>query len=103
MEDDEYPDWLWTLLDEKRPGAIGTGEKVDLAAMTKKQRLRHDKKQERMLKDVPAQIPVHEQSKDLTGPGDDALTSLRARQEITKSARAARRRGIRESNFLKSM
>lgn len=120
MEDDEYPDWLWTLLDEKRPGAIGTGEKVDLAgtlhppyspalhtnkspAMTKKQRLRHDKKQERMLKDIPAQIPVHEQSKDLTGPGDDALTSLRARQEITKSARAARRRGIRESNFLKSM
>ncbi len=29
LEDDEYPRWLWTLLEEKRPGA--TGEKVDLA------------------------------------------------------------------------
>ncbi|KIW64844.1 hypothetical protein PV04_07150 [Phialophora macrospora] len=101
MEDDEYPEWLWTLLDEKRPGAMA--EKVDLAAMTKKQRLRYEKKQERLLKDIPKQIPVHEQSKDLTGPGDDAVTSLQRRQEITKSARAARRRGIRESNFLKSM
>jgi large subunit ribosomal protein L54 len=71
--------------------------------MTKRQRLRYEKKQERLLKDIPKQIPVHEQSKDLTGPGDDALTSLQRRQEITKSARAARRRGIRESNFLKSM
>ncbi len=71
--------------------------------MTKKQRLRYDKKQERLLKDIPTQIPVHEQSKDLTGPGDDAVTSLQRRQEITKSARSARRRTIRESNFLKSM
>jgi large subunit ribosomal protein L54 len=29
MEDDAYPEWLWTLLDEKRPGAMA--EKVDLA------------------------------------------------------------------------
>ena len=29
MEDDEYPQWLWSLLDEKRPGAMS--EKVDLA------------------------------------------------------------------------
>jgi len=101
MEDDEYPEWLWTLLDSNRLGAVG--EKVDLAAMTKKQRQRYDKKQERLLKDIPKQIPVHEQSKDLTGPGDDALTSQKRRQEITKSARAARRKGIRESNFLKSM
>jgi large subunit ribosomal protein L54 len=71
--------------------------------MTKKQRHRYDKKQDRLLKDLPVQIPVHEQSKDLTGPGDDAVTSLTRRQEITKSARAARRKGIRESNFLKSM
>jgi hypothetical protein len=31
MEDDEYPEWLWSLLDEKRPGAMG--EKVDLAGI----------------------------------------------------------------------
>ena len=32
MEDDEYPAWLWTLLDDTRPGA--TGEKVDLAGIS---------------------------------------------------------------------
>ncbi|KIW22569.1 uncharacterized protein PV07_10854 [Cladophialophora immunda] len=101
MEDDEYPEWLWKLLDQKRLGT--DAEKVDLSAMTKKQRIRYEKKQERLLKDLPKEIPVHEQSKDLTGPGDDAVTSLQRRQEITKSARSARRRSIRESNFLKSM
>ena len=32
MEDDEYPPWLWGLLDVKRPGAVG--EKVDLTGMS---------------------------------------------------------------------
>jgi large subunit ribosomal protein L54 len=71
--------------------------------MNKKQRARYDRKQERLLKDVKPAVPVHEQSKDITGPGDDAVVSLQRRQEITKSARAARRKNIRESNFLKSM
>jgi hypothetical protein len=30
MEDDEYPDWLWTLLDDKKT-TLG-GEKVDLSS-----------------------------------------------------------------------
>ncbi|KAK5189596.1 hypothetical protein LTR92_010498 [Exophiala xenobiotica] len=101
MEDDEYPDWLWTLLDDKK-ATLG-GEKVDLSAMTNKQRTRYEKKQARLLEDTPKTVPVHEQSKDLTGPEDDAIVSLQRRQEITKSARGARRRSIRESNFLKSM
>lgn len=71
--------------------------------MTKKQRARYDKKQERLLQSIPKTVPLHEQSRDLTGPGDDAVTSLQRRQEITKSARSARRRAIREGNFLKSM
>ncbi|KIW20859.1 hypothetical protein PV08_01437 [Exophiala spinifera] len=100
LEDDEYPDWLWTLLDDKK---MAPGETVDLSVMTKKQRARYEKKQARLLESIPKTVPVHEQSKDITGPGDDAVTSLERRHEITKSARAARRRGIRESNFLKSM
>ncbi|KIW41943.1 uncharacterized protein PV06_05538 [Exophiala oligosperma] len=100
LEDDEYPDWLWTLLDDKK---MAPGETVDVSAMTKKQRARYEKKQARLLESIPKTIPVHEQSKDITGPEDDAVTSLERRHEITKSARAARRRGIRESNFLKSM
>lgn len=73
--------------------------------MTKKQRHRYERKMERLRQDLPVQIPVHEQSQDLTRPGvdDDPITSLQRRQEITKSARSARRRSIRESNFLKSM
>ncbi|KEF63308.1 uncharacterized protein A1O9_01285 [Exophiala aquamarina CBS 119918] len=100
MEDHEYPDWLWTLLD----GNSKAGEpSVDLAAMTKKQRLRYDKAQERLRNNIPVEIPLHEQSKDLTGPSDDAITSLQRRQEVTKSARVANRKNIRETNFLKSM
>ena len=55
------------------------------------------------MKNVPKPIPLHEQSVDLTKPGDDAVTSLQRRQEVTKSARDARRKSIRESNFLKAL
>lgn len=71
--------------------------------MTKKQRARYDKVQEKLRAKMPVLIPVHEQSKNLTGPGDDAITSLERRQEITKSKRVANRKDIRESNFLKTM
>ena len=71
--------------------------------MTKKQRGKYERKQERLRKSLPQQIPVHEQSKDLTGPDADAATSLEKRQEVTKSLRVARRKGIREDNFLRTM
>ena len=71
--------------------------------MTKKQRARYDKKQEKLLKGMPKKIPLHEQSKDLTGPGDDAVVSLERRQDVTKSSRVARRKAIREDNFLRGM
>ena len=71
--------------------------------MTKKQRARWDKAQEKIRAKMPVKIPLHEQSKDLTEPGDDAITSLKRRQEITKSKRVANRKDIRESNFLKTM
>ena len=48
-------------------------------------------------------IPLHEQSGDLTNPDEGAVVSLERRQEVTKSSRVARRKGIRESNFLRSM
>lgn len=74
-----------------------------IVAMTKKQRQKYERKQEKLLKKIPKRIPVHEQSKDLTSPGDDAVVSLERRQEVTRSSRVARRKGIRESNFLRSM
>lgn len=102
MEDNAYPEWLWGLVSEGKKS--GTGESAaDLSAMTKKQRAKYDKKQDKLLKTMPKKIPLHEQSKDLTGPKDDAVVSLERRQEITKSSRVARRKGIRQSNFLRSM
>jgi len=71
--------------------------------MTKKQRQKYDRKQERLQKNMTKHIPLHEQSADLTRPGDDAVVSLQRRQELTKSSRVARRKGIRESNFLRGM
>jgi large subunit ribosomal protein L54 len=63
----------------------------------------------------PRKIPLHEQSTDIT-PADynaaqdgaqDILAQAAARldkkEEITKSAREARRKGIRESNFLRGL
>lgn len=71
--------------------------------MTKKQRTKYERKQEKLRQSLPKQIPLHEQSQDLTQEGDDAITSLERRRELTKSAREARRKGIREANFLRSM
>ena len=71
--------------------------------MPRAAREKYLKRQEKLLKDLPPKIPVHEQSVDLTQPGDDAAVSLQKRQEITKSSRAARRKGIKEENFLRGM
>lgn len=76
---------------------------LTLLGLTKQQRNKYDRKQERLRKTMPAAIPLHEQSTDLTGPEDDAFVSMEKRQELTKSARVARREAIREENFLRSM
>jgi len=103
MEDDEYPEWLWTLLTPKASAIEGQLAKGDLAEMTKKQRQRYEKKQEKLRKSMPVQIPLHEQSIDLTPADASATESLSKRMELTKSQRDARRKSIRESNFLKTM
>lgn len=71
--------------------------------MTKKQRAKYFKQQEKLRKSMPKQIPLHEQSIDLTPPEASATESLHKRQDLTKSQRDARRKGIREANFLKTM
>lgn len=63
----------------------------------------------------PRKIPLHEQATDITpaeynadqdGARDiivEAAAGLEKRGDITKSAREARRKGIRESNFLRGL
>ena len=69
--------------------------------MTKKQRQKYERKQERLLAGQTKVIPLHEQTVDLESK--DALKSLEERAAITKSGRFARRTKIREDNFLRGM
>ncbi|KAL1968310.1 hypothetical protein VTN77DRAFT_2145 [Rasamsonia byssochlamydoides] len=116
MEDSEYPDWLWTLLDDPKKQSNSESGGVDLSTMNKKQRKRYEKKMAALAATQPPKIPLHEQAVDITpapynrsdadAPKDivaEAAESLEKRAEITKSAREARRKGIRESNFLRGL
>ncbi|CEL07257.1 hypothetical protein ASPCAL10420 [Aspergillus calidoustus] len=113
MEDEEYPEWLWTLLDSSNKEVKKGG--VDPSTLNKKQRKRYEKKMAARAATLPRQIPVHHQASDLTPADynrtekapkdllDEAADSLEKRSEITKSARLARRKAIREDNFLRGL
>ncbi|KAK2741767.1 hypothetical protein FQN57_005511 [Myotisia sp. PD_48] len=125
LEDHEYPDWLWTLLDQPTKN-VKLGGDVDVSAMNKKERKKHVKKMAALRAAQPHVIPLHEQAIDITpasynlpaagegsettmaasSTGEDitlATASVTAISEITKSARDARRKEIKESNFLRGM
>jgi large subunit ribosomal protein L54 len=83
--------------------------------MSKKQRKRHEKKMALIAASQPRKVPLHEQSVDLTpAPYNvtdmeskdvvtQAIDSLKKRSMITKSAREARRKAIKEANFLRGL
>ncbi|RAL10834.1 mitochondrial 54S ribosomal protein mL54 [Aspergillus homomorphus CBS 101889] len=114
LDDSEYPDWLWGLLDDNKKGKTDQGG-VDPSTLNKKQRKRYDKKMAARAATLPPVIPIHEHATDITpapynraqGEAQDTLTvateSLEKRTEITRSARDARRKGIREANFLRGL
>ncbi|KAL4765594.1 mitochondrial 54S ribosomal protein mL54 [Aspergillus foveolatus] len=113
LEDSEYPDWLWSLLDSTNKEAKKGG--VDPSTLNKKQRKRYEKKMAARAATLPVQIPLHHQATDITPAhynrngelsGDllqEAAESQEKRSEITKSAREARRKAIREANFLSGL
>lgn len=84
-------------------------------ALNKKQRKRYEKKMEARAATAPVKIPIHQQAVDITpakynreGEAQEdmfaeATGSLERRSEITKSAREARRKAIREANFLSGL
>ncbi|KAF7585944.1 hypothetical protein BBP40_009839 [Aspergillus hancockii] len=114
LEDSEYPEWLWSLLDDARKQSKSEGG-VDPSTLNKKQRKRYEKKMAARAATLPPKIPVHHHATDITPApynrsgqaADDLLTeaaeSLEKRSEITKSAREARRKAIREANFLRGL
>lgn len=113
LEDHEYPDWLWRVLEPKEGadgGAQGKGDEGDLFSKSKKQRQRAAKAlRKRALQNpesLAPKVPVYEQSIDLPS-GDGTLQGAReageARQELTKAMREKRRSKIKEDNFLRAM
>ena len=83
--------------------------------MNKKGRKRLEKKLAAHAASLPPKIPSHHQATDITPASynqdnqatEDILTqaaeSLEKRNDITTSARAARRKFIREANFLRGL
>lgn len=129
-EDHEYPDWLWDLLGDsskqskKEKGGVDISSmwtarrcpmchQLTLAGLNKKQRKRFEKKLAARTVNLPPQIPAHHQSHDITpasynrdSPVDtltEATEGLGVRAEVTKSAREARRKAIKEANFLRGL
>lgn len=83
--------------------------------LNKKQRRRFERRQAARVSHLPPQVPAHHQATDITAAqynqgeqgGGDSLAqvteAIEKRTDITKSAREARRKGIREANFLKGL
>ncbi|KAK5091851.1 hypothetical protein LTR70_001162 [Exophiala xenobiotica] len=103
LEDSEYPSWLWNLtVDPNAPKSNMDGG-IDLSAMTKKMRAKHERKQAKLREGMERPVPMHEQSRDLTSAEEGAMEYAQKRRELTHSMRGARRKDIREANFLRSM
>ncbi|KAJ5110950.1 hypothetical protein N7532_001485 [Penicillium argentinense] len=112
-EDHEYPDWLWDLLGDSSKQAKEKKGGIDLSTLNKKQRKRYEKKLAARTEKLPPKIPAHHHSHDITpalynreAPADtlnEATDGQDMRMEVTKSAREARRKAIKESNFLRGL
>ncbi|CAI7607507.1 unnamed protein product [Penicillium discolor] len=113
-EDSEYPDWLWNLLGDSTKDAKTKQGGVDPSTLNKKQRKRYEKKLAARTGPLAAKIPAHHHAHDITpapynrdAPSADAMADategFEQRSEIIKSARDARRKAIKESNFLRGL
>ena len=80
-------------------GYLGEGS----SKATRKQQKKREKADIAAQRFTVRNVPINEQTQDLTEPGDSALVSQERRAELTKSLRGARRKSIKERNFLKSM
>jgi large subunit ribosomal protein L54 len=85
-----------------------------MTALNKKQRKRYEKKLAARTGPLAPKIPAHHHAHDITpapynrdGASTDAMAdatdSFGQRSEVIKSAREARRKAIKESNFLRGL
>ncbi|KAI4140959.1 MAG: hypothetical protein L6R39_005576 [Caloplaca ligustica] len=117
-EDDEYPSWLWGLLDKAKGETQEGGAEGDLFSKSAKKRRIAARIARRSASTSTAEsrappVPLHEQSIDLPSAPQNRFgrnvdvqageKAREAREELTASMRQKRRKNIREANFLKGM
>ncbi|KAK4988072.1 hypothetical protein LTR50_004188 [Elasticomyces elasticus] len=112
MEDKEYPDWLWGILEHagKSGEKDAKGGDGDLYSKSKKQRRVAAKKLRKQAllhpESLVPKIPLYEQSVDLPAGDGSVIGAMQAgkvRAELTKAMRDKRRSVIKEDNFLRAM
>ncbi|KAJ4288081.1 hypothetical protein N0V90_012098 [Kalmusia sp. IMI 367209] len=109
LADDEYPEWLWGILEQQEKKGEGAAA-GDLFSKSKKQRRLAAKRLRKEQLANPGmlvpKVPIYEQTIDLpAGDGslEGAVKAGDARGELTKAMREKRRAGIKERNFLQAM
>ncbi|KAL9008126.1 MAG: hypothetical protein Q9173_006716 [Seirophora scorigena] len=121
-EDDEYPSWLWGLLDEgkfgskrEKDGAAGEGDLFSKSAKQRRiaARLTRRSASRSTPESQAPPVPIHEQSVDLPSAPQNRFgrnvdvpageEARRAREDLTSRLRQKRRKSIKEGNFLRGM
>jgi large subunit ribosomal protein L54 len=114
LPDDEYPDWLWTIL-EREEKEVGTGDAGEFSKSKKERKLAIKKARLREelaiasgnLDALAPKIPLQHQSVNL--PGDergsiaDAVHASQVRERLRRAMRKERMVQIREKNYLSTI
>ncbi|TVY71290.1 hypothetical protein LSUE1_G004929 [Lachnellula suecica] len=105
LAEDEYPEWLWRVLDVKEKDGAGEGsEEGDEFSKSAKLRRKAAKRQRKLEAKMLAsgnteaftpKVPITQQSVELEGADE--------RAELKRAMRRERRAGIKEKNYLKGM
>ncbi|KAK1999161.1 hypothetical protein LX36DRAFT_655771 [Colletotrichum falcatum] len=117
LRDEEYPEWLWTVLESKKESVENTDDlAAEMFSKSKKQRKAAAKRQKAIeaklvaegdIEALAPKVPLPQQSINLPGEkGGDVEHNLHAatkRDELRKAMRKERKAKIKESNYLKSM
>ncbi|TDZ25945.1 54S ribosomal protein L37 [Colletotrichum sidae] len=117
LTDEEYPDWLWTVLETKKEVTESADDlAAEMFSKSKKQRKAAAKKQKALeakllasgdVEALAPKVPLSQQSINLPGEkGGDVEHNLDAqakREALRKAMRKERKAKIKETNYLKSM
>ncbi|POS86686.1 hypothetical protein EPUL_001837, partial [Erysiphe pulchra] len=112
LKEEEYPPWLWGLLDKKNTDSSSSNDESDLFSKSKKLRRKAAKKQRKLeaLKEASGKfeevkVPLTQQSIDLPSNEEGTLIGAtnaeEARRELRIAMRSERKKKIKEKNYLR--